>query len=228
MKRTLVDQIVSNVLQEMRARGLARPNRTGDDSRPLTEVAPQSTLHLNSPVITEEVLQTANAAGRKVAFPISAVITPSGREFIRQHRVTITTAAPDDGQPQAGMMVINGDVVAAITAAESSHWSVELQQSDHAVAESAQTHALQSVVACCCAEPSLVACLINRNADLRAAVLDTQTEIAALISAMQPHVFCFRNSGWSLLQLRKLLRHATAHAAPRSRPDATVLTGASS
>jgi hypothetical protein len=47
--------------------------------------------------------------------------------------------------------------------------------------------------------------VLNRNADVRAAVLQQATGMDQLLDRLQPHVVCLQTSGWSLLPLTQLL-----------------------
>ena len=84
-----IDQIVRNVMRDMQSRksstSLAAPV-----TRQLTDDL-TSVVRIDSKVITEEVLVRANAAGRAVALSPAAVMTPSGRDFIRRNAVRLAS-----------------------------------------------------------------------------------------------------------------------------------------
>jgi hypothetical protein len=52
----------------------------------------------------------------------------------------------------------------------------------------------------------VVACLLNRSAEIRAAVITKATNLLTLTTVMSPHVVCLDASGWSFGDILKLLR----------------------
>ena len=62
-------------------------------------------------------------------------------------------------------------------------------------------------------EPSIVACVLNRNPAVRAAGITRSTNLAALTSLMNPQVVCLDSTAWSFAELLRLLRGLSMSAA---------------
>lgn len=243
----LIDEIVRNVLSELRggsssggaptavagtstypaesARGaVERPaglsgsvaTGRGDVAAERTAVEP---LTLLQTVITEETLLQAGVTGCTIRVPARAVITPSGREYIRRHAIAIADCGVSAGESSAvGCVVIVDGSAAAVAAAESQGWSVQSVPDDVAAAERAAS-ASGTRCLCCCRQPARVACLLNRRPSIRAAVVDCGGDHNELFTVMQPNVVCLRGTdGWTVVTLRRLLK-ALAHV-PSSVPPA--------
>lgn len=201
----LIDRIVQNVIRELQARAV-----TGGTSSAAAVPAEGGQLRpmlIDHPVITEEVLTTAQAAGRLVSLPSGAVLTPSGRDYIRKHGVRLSSAvtARPESRPQ-GLLVTVGTVASATAAAVATGWKTDRVSVETDAVPLALQHAANGRVICCGGEPSIVACLLNRESVLRAAVVTKQTDLAVLQTAMNPQVICLASEGWSHADVRRLLQ----------------------
>mgnify|MGYP003559101106 FL=1 len=101
------DQIVQNVMREMQTRTTS--NAPVALRNAVVEKSPTDrTITINNRVVSENVLQTANAAGRTISLQPGTVITPSGRDFIRKNGVRLTIAVGGKGDAAS---VIPADTV---------------------------------------------------------------------------------------------------------------------
>jgi hypothetical protein len=170
-------------------------------------------------VVTHDILSAADAAGRQVLLQPGAVITPSGRDYIRKHAVRISSQARSSAAAVSGLLIGNGTSAATqISAASAAGWTTQWVTSDYASAEAALHRVSQSTVVCCGGEPSVVCCLLNRNPAVRAALVTRNTNLAALTTVMNPQVICLDSAGWSFGETLKLLRVLAGAAGTRTAP----------
>jgi hypothetical protein len=200
----LIDRIVQNVIRELQARAVT--GGTASAAAVTAEVGQPRPLLIDHPVITEDVLATAQAAGRLVSLPSGAVLTPSGRDYIRKHGVRLSSAVAARQESRLrGLLITVGTVASATAAAVATGWKTDRVSVETDAVPMALQHAAEGRVICG-GEPSIVACLLNRESGLRAAVVTKQTDLAALQTAMNPQVICFASEGWSYADVRRLLQ----------------------
>lgn len=202
-----INQIVQNVMREMQTRvtqvdaGRAVKNQT-------TGADP---LQIGSRVISESTLLAADAAGRAVSLPAGAVITPSGRDFIRRNGVRLASQlAGKAAVADMGTLISVGHHTTSISAASAAGWKTRVSSTEFEAALFALEHLSSGIVTCCGGEPAVVACLLNRNSAVRSAVVTRSTNLAALITVMNPQVVCLDSAGWSFGDVLRLLRGLSA------------------
>ena len=193
-----IEAITQSVLRELQSRGVA-----------IAAPALTASTSALGKVITEDNLAAAGAAGQKISVPAGAIITPSGHDYIRRHAVTISSNLPVDRIAATGLVIIVGNCSAAVTAAETAKWSTVSATCEFDAARQAQSKILQPVV-CCGGEPSITACLLNRDTKLRSAIVTQKTDIGQLNSVMNPQVICLDSSGWTVTELLRLFRQMSA------------------
>ena len=194
----LVEEIVQIVMRDL--------NAPQADEIP----APRSTtsvLRLPHRVITENVLAAKSTVGCKITVAAEAVITPSGKDYIRRHDIIVSSESttPANNSPD-GVVLVVGDTKGISAPAVSAGWTV-LGATDNldAASQAGQRHHDQLSV-CCSAQPSVIACLINRNTQRRAAVIDSHTSLSELFQEMNPDIVCLSATGWSFAELLKMLK----------------------
>ena len=214
-----IEAITQDVLRELRSLGVAiaaqgesvrvPPPSEGRarSHRPVTgECRPVETgPTINTKVITEESLAAASAAGRTVSIPAGAVITPSGHDYIRRNQVSITNGSTTNVASESGLVIIVGQCSAATSAAATANWQSIEAGCEYDAAHKARKQ-LPSPVVCCGGEPSMAACLLNRNNAVRAAVVTPNTDITILGSSMNPQVVCVSSVGWTFAAFLKIFR----------------------
>ena len=213
-----IELITQGVLQEPRSRGVVVTAADATASDSSVDAVPKVTanaVEVSTTVLTEDSLAAINAAGQTLSVPYGAVITPSGHDYIRRHGITISTAAVPRGDSAGGVLIAAGSIPAAAVAAETARWQVVEVGCEFEAAGRAASHLPQPVV-CCVAEPAVAACLLNRDAAVRAAVITQHTDIRVLGRLMNPHVVCLNSVGWSFAAVLQLLRQLSAagNAAP--------------
>jgi len=198
-----IDQIVHNVMREMQTR--TPSNAPAALAKQIADTIPgDATISISSRVLSERVLVTANAAGRAISLQPGTVITPSGRDYIRKNGVRLTSDVSDTASLSGTFIAIGTSTTTF--AASAAGWKSLAASTEFDAASLASRHLSTGIVACCGGEPSVVACLLNRNPVVRAAVVTRTTNLVKLTTAMNPQVVCLDSSGWSFGDLLRLLR----------------------
>lgn len=198
-----IDQIVQNVMREMQTRVPMM-----DVSAPVEtkQTAAAETLQIGSRVVSENVLTSANAAGRAITLAAGAVITPSGRDYIRKNGVRLVSdVGLKNSASNGGTFISIGDITTS-SAAAAAGWKMLTAPTEFGAAALASEKLATGIVTSFGGEPSVVACLLNRNPAVRAAVVTRTTNLATLTSVMNPQVVCLDSTGWSFAELLRLLR----------------------
>ncbi|MFO0977628.1 MAG: hypothetical protein U0996_14600 [Planctomycetaceae bacterium] len=212
-----IDQIVQSVLSEIRSQNA--PGGTTSVSSPkvnagtiVPPAAITAPIVLRDRVISEAVLLSAQAAGRTVSLPQGAVITPSGRDYIRKNRVTVSSAVAGAAIGASGLVVSLQTIATVTSAASASGWKVSSTSSIFDAAATVVKEFLAQPVVCIGSEASAVACLVNRDSRIRAAVVGRPELVAMMTSLMNPNVWCLDGAGWSFADYQKLLRSVGRNA----------------
>ena len=203
-----IDQIVRNVMRDM------QPRTTSTSlAAPVRIPAPDSSeaiVQIDSKVITEEVLNAARAAGRIIAINPDAVVTPSARDYIRRNAVQLTSRMVGSVTATSGLLIGIGASSLAFSAAAAADWKTLAVSTEREAAAITAQHITTGLVTCIGGEPSVVACLLNRNQAVRAAVVTRVTNLVTLAALMNPQVVCLEASGWSFGELLKVFRSLAA------------------
>ena len=200
-----IDQIVHNVMREMQSR------KTSNAPAALTEpivskTRTDQTIRISSRVLSENVLVTANAAGRAISLQPGTVITPSGRDYIRKNGVRLTSDVSGSGAASLSGTFVAIGTHTTTSAASAAGWKALTASTEFDAATLASQHAATGIVACCGGEPSIVACILNRNPAVRAAVITRATNLVTLITVMSPQIVCLDSAGWTFGDILRLLR----------------------
>lgn len=223
-----IESITQDVLRQLRTSGVSvvasvpvSQYRAEDSAdAPEAEVplpGRSDVLSLDAKVVTEAELVAVQAAGRIVRHPAGAVITPSGRDYIRKNDVTLTTADESRAATGKGRLLTIGECASATSAATAASWIAVAAGCEFDAASKAAQYVPDPVV-CCGGEPSLAACLLNRDSRIRAAVIGPSTDAHRLKHLMNPQVVCLETAGWSFAALLRLFRQLgdQSGAAPKS------------
>lgn len=198
-----IDQIVQNVMREMQTRVPMMDVSAPVETR---QTAATETLQIGSRVVSENVLTSANAAGRAITLAAGAVITPSGRDYIRKNGVRLVSdVGLKNSASNGGTFISIGDITTS-SAAAAAGWKMLTAPTEFGAAALASEKLATGIVTSFGGEPSVVACLLNRNPAVRAAVVTRTTNLATLTSVMNPQVVCLDSTGWSFAELLRLLR----------------------
>lgn len=218
---TYIDQIVQNVMREMNLRtasvgaGVSAAKPVAVKAAPLA-VAGDALVKILTKVISEDILIAAGAAGKTVSLTSGAIVTPSGRDFIKKNGVRVSSEISKPTGVSSGALIVIGTSPVIQSAATSAGWSASAAASELEAASAAASRLTQSLVVTCGGEPSVVACLLNRKPEVRAAVITKSTNLITLTTVMSPHVVCLDSSGWSFGDILKLLRSLSAASRPQA------------
>lgn len=210
----LVSRIVKDVMREMNfpstVNGNAHtPARTTAQKLPAAGENSDA-ITITGKVVSEAILEAAGAADRQIRLQPGAVITPSGRDYIRRHSVRLTSSLGQAAAITSGLLIAVGAAPpAAVSAAGAAGWKTQTVTSERESAALAVTGCTRGRILCCGGEASLVCCLLNRNPRIRAAVVSRTTDICRLTLLMNPQVLCLDSSGWSFGDIMRLLREFT-------------------
>ena len=194
----MIDDIVRNVMREL---SLPSASVTAAPSSPAAE-----TVTLSDRVITEDVLAANCTDGTAVILSPGAVLTPSGRDYIRRHQLTVSSQSPTEADAGTGLVIAAAHQPNIAAAAESAGWELLPASGCFDIANQAAQRSAGRHTVCCSPQPSVTACLLNRNTSRRAAVISSDTCLSELIDHMNPDTVCLSPSAWSFGQLLRLLR----------------------
>lgn len=210
-----IEAITQSVLRELSSRGIAVANAAlsggafGSKTETQADAAAQSDLAsgcgLNDRVITEEVLSGYTTTGQVTVRP-DAVITPSGHDYIRRSGLTVVRGVVGASLSGVGTLVAVGSCATVMSAAAAAGWKTVEVGCEWDAARKATPLLNKERVVCCGGETSVTACLLNRNADVRAAVVTPASDTDKVIRRMNPQVVCLNHSGWSFVAVTRLLR----------------------
>ncbi len=215
-----IDQIVQNVMREMKSRvtvpaAVSAPV-AGSPTIPVKATEAPTLLTIAAKVISEDILVAARAAGRTIALQAGAIITPSGKDYIRKNSVTVAGSALNKPVTvSTGKFVVVGSNATCQSAASAAGWNLSTVSGEHDAALAASENLKNGISVTCGGEPSIIACLLNRNPDARAAVISKATNLVTLTTVMSPQVVCLDSSGWSFGDILKLLRSLSAANRPQ-------------
>jgi len=202
-----VEEIVRSVLRELQPAPAAVSALPAVTAAAAAGVAAGGVTAVHGLVISEAVLSAAGVAGGTVSLQRGAVLTPSGRDYLRRHGVRVASQLPGVAARVSGGLVIQCLRSAVVeSAAGAAGWGVETVSSeDAAISRVLQLHGEQPLV-CVSSDPAVVVCLLNRRVDVRAAAVSGASDLQRLTERLRPTVVCLDGAGWSWTQLLRMLR----------------------
>lgn len=212
-----VESITQRVIQQLRGRGIAigvspasqpaRREAQGKTAAVKTSgpASEADVIDIRSKIITEDVLIDAQVAGRLVRFPEGALVTPSGRDYLRLKGVRIADGGSVVAEQLRGVAILSETSVTLLSALKTAGWSAVTATSDFQAATKAAQDC-NTAMLLSARQPSVAACLLNRNKAFRAAVVSTSTDWTKLQTVMNPNLICLNPKGWSIAGLVSLLK----------------------
>jgi hypothetical protein len=196
----LIDEVVRNVMRELKL----SPTPATTSS---TVIHAASSVELSQRVITEDVLAGQIAPGATVVVPTGAVLTPSGRDYIRRHRIVISSVSSVTANgSSSGLVLVVGDMKSISSAAKSAGWAIDSAAGNFDAANLVAQKTADQRTVCCSDQPSVIACMVNRNTQRRAAVVNSETCLPGLLNDMNPDTVCLSVKGWSFMELLRMLK----------------------
>ncbi len=208
-QQALIERIVAEVL------GKLRPAEA--NARSSVESKTESRFRLSENVITADLL-AENSAGRSVVEVCSrAVVTPSARDWLKQNKVELSRGSAAKASSNNGksdwLLVVQtaGETVEAVLDDAGRSGAIGSQRetaSDAASAAKVAVAAVERGSKCVVfsAEPEIVACLVNRNEKVRAAVVADAATVDRVKAGLDGNAFVVDPTGRSFFELRNLLR----------------------
>lgn len=208
-----IDEIVAGVLKQL---GSAAP-----------APAPKNTncVSLDESVVTEELLAEKAGGAASIRLGSSAVITPSGRDWLRKNNITWERCS---AQTAGSSATWNLFAVACSPAVEKiaddlirNGWGFQLAaDSGEAVTGSVSglCRGEFSGAAILTDEPERAACRANRNDRIRAAAVTSVADVKRIKTQLGANLFAVAPGERSFFELRNLLR-AIAAGGPPAEPE---------
>jgi hypothetical protein len=220
----MIDRIVAGVLEQLQAPAAAAPASRSPS-------AANRPLEIPDAVITAAVLETRGIVAGPVVFAAKAIVTPSAVDFLSRHKIGWTRS----------------NNAASLNTASAS-WSVFVSRSTPAVESALDAVARQSGVrwrrelvgchreaarggvgALCRGEcegviavtgkPEALACYANRNAQVRAAAVETAEQVKRIKRTVGANLFVVDPGEQSVFALRSLLREIVSGGKPAVPAD---------
>jgi len=216
----LLEQIVRGVLHEL---GGAAPN--SDPPKTNVPHVPKE-LVLTEKVITAELLEKRWSGAPRLRIGSASVVTPSARDFLRQHNLECVRASAGDRATSELVkwkaLVVSStktleEALADAARRADAHWTRALADGDDDAVErgvSALCRGEAGGVMIFTTRGASVACRANRNPRVRAAAIAQAGCIRAAREDLGANLYAVNPAGRSLVQLRNILREAANGPAP--------------
>lgn len=204
----LIDHIVNEVLRRLGPpAGTVRTN--GAEKRPAQTV-------INERVVTADLLAERVNGAATVVVGQKAVVTPSAWDLARSRNLTIQRengTRQETGGRQSGatekaarMIVVNSTSAMERVISDSGFSSITTDCPDDAAEMAAEAaNERKGPVVVFAAWSHRVAMLANRHDKVRAAAIDSASQVRAVGKQMRPNVWCFDPRPLSYFELRNLI-----------------------
>ena len=213
-----IERIVAKVLEQLQP---AAARRASVSAAPAAKAVVSSTpkeldvVAIPEAVITGPLLLERVGSKRTVRIPRHAVLTPSARDVLRTKSIEcLRESAKETSGTAPRWLALVSHSSSLVTSAleqvkENSGWErrisgTTIESAQQAISAICRGEA-EGVVAVT-SEPELFACLTNRHAQVRAAVVHEARSLSALRQTFQPNVLAVNPAGKSLMELRNLFR----------------------
>jgi hypothetical protein len=217
----LIDQIVVEVLLQLRQRlDSARSSSNTKDPKGSIPTQTVKPIELPDAVITEETLKQQAKPGASIRVSAGAILTPTARDYIRSHRISL---CPDERNGPAGSASDFGpgtiiashlpevvqSFIADVRKQSRTSWIVEMESGLQQVVDRVRSvicrgESKQALVFV--KSPHKVACLVNRNPNCRAAVVESGEEVRRVRAEFGANVICVNLQQPTFIGLRDVLR----------------------
>jgi len=214
-QQVLIEQIVAEVMRRLMPTASSAPASS--------ETNNGQSAQLTDSVITADVLAEKAANQKSVVVGERAIVTPSARDWLRHNKVELiheTTAASTG--VAASVQVTSDKLVITHSAGQTVDRVLEdagrqtnggwnrksVESADEAAKKAIGELRRESsrVIVVLTSEPEVVACLANRNEQVKAAVVADAAAVARVKSGLDGNVFVVDPTGRSFFELRNILR----------------------
>ncbi len=220
----MVDRIVAGVLEQLHAPAAAAPA-----SRPAPTA--NGPLEIQGNVITAALLETRGVVSGPVVFAAKAIVTPSAVDFLSSRKIgwTRTAGAATPNMSSASWSVLisrSTPAVVSVLDAVAQHPGVRWQRQlvgchreSARLAVSALCRGECDGVIAVTGKPEALACYANRNAKVRAAVVDTAARAKRVRCTVGANLFAVDPAEQSVFSLRTVLREIVSAGQPALPAD---------
>ena len=222
-----IERIVALVVQRLTASDAAQSppdaaTAAGQSSGDETVIA--------DAVITEHTLLAVAKPGTSIKVGPRSILTPSAHDHLQSRKITWSRTQNLASTQSAArrLLIISNDFGGCdVDSGQMAHGlplpcdtrtaSTDAQAAQTALQQITSSRKDLIVVACDCA--ARVACLSNRDARLRAAVVDSRAEATRLSQTLGANVLCLDAAGKSTFELRHLVRSILTLPVPAQPAD---------
>ncbi len=220
----IVDRIVAGVLEQLHAPAVAAPANP-----PAT--ATNGSLEIPDTVITAALLEMRGVVSGPVEFAAKAIVTPSAVDFLSSRKIgwtrTAGAATPNMSSATWSVLISRSTpaVVSAFDAAVQQRgvrWQRQLvgcHRESARLAVGALCRGECDGVIAVTGKPEALACYANRNAMVRAAVVETAERAKRVKRTSGANLFAVDPAEQSVFSLRRLLREIVSGGKPALPAD---------
>jgi hypothetical protein len=213
-----VELIVQRVLEHLGTSGSRAPSDTKSTGSPVPATTPKSVL-ISEPVVTQALLADATRGAKQIRIGPTAILTPSARDFVRNHGIEVvressSRSAATGLRWQVIATVSTPEVAAAVEGLKARGVSADFrlvglptEAASQAVSAVCRCEAVKVVVFT--SQPELVACLANRNEQLRAATVSDAASSERTQRTLNPNLLTIDPSAKGVHELKALLKTFT-------------------
>ena len=223
--QALIERIVSNVLAQLQPASVRPVIEVPKSAPKMMAVEKSVAIELTASIITADLLEETARVGQPLKIGRSSILTPSARDWLNTKRidwsridklsaggsgttkgaarwqlivqtVTPTVKALHDGlkrQPEGWKIELVGQPVEAATLAIGS-----ISKAEH------------DGVAILSEYAEIIACRVNRNERVRAAVISDRKQLELTMQHLGVNVVCINPNGRTFIEMRNLLRDCAA------------------
>lgn len=207
------------------ADGRTAPRDSASPVSTASHSAASNGVVLTENVITEAILTERAQGAKAITIGQQTVLTPTAREYLRKHNVSVTRATSTNGKVAGGAswQVLISDSATTATAAldtlrgQGITASRELLGTPQEAARKAVSMLARAEVGgvlVLTSQPALVACLANRNSRVRGTEVANVETVNTLARQLGANLLCVNPNGKSLFELRNLLRTCLTSGTP--------------
>jgi len=213
-----VELIVQRVLEHLGTSGSRAPSETKSTGSSVPATTPKN-VQISEPVVTQAVLAEASHGAKQIRIGPAAILTPSARDFVRKHgieviRETLSHSAATGLRWQVIATASTPDVIAAVEGLKGRGISTDFrlvglpaEAASQAISAVCRGEAVKVVVFT--TQPELVACLANRNEQLRAAAIADVAASERVQRTLNPNLLAIDSSAKGVHELKALLKTFT-------------------
>jgi len=221
-QRAAVEQIVRQVLAELRAAASATPRASTSQAHGVPSVgSSENSLTLTTKVITGTALEGRLDNITQLIVPRGAIITPAARDELKKFKVTIASAVSTSKSAAAKphlQLAVYGPYDAAPLAAGLIADNLQVERSkgtDLPAIISELTEKVTATRGLMITDAAAAAvALANRKPGVRAALVCNAAEIDRAADSLSPNLLVIDPLGRSVFELRGLVRHWLRHPEP--------------